>query len=134
MKVAAVVFSILTILSLNLILLLGAVVRDPESIRSFLNGLVVVLDSSLVSSSASARSSLLEKRLEVARGVVLPQHRDHRGGDRPQGSGVRISDLGLVPCRHLLAESLFDMSDQELQDVAQSKFMIHLHSSFPANR
>jgi hypothetical protein len=51
MQSVAIVLSLVAILSLNLILFLGAVVHDPEPIRPFLNGLVVVIDSSLVSSS-----------------------------------------------------------------------------------
>ena len=47
----AIVFSLLTIASLNTILLFGAVVRDPESIRTVFNGVVLVIDLSLVSSS-----------------------------------------------------------------------------------
>ena len=51
MKFLAALLSIVTILSLDTILLLGAVVHDPQSIRLVLNGLVAVLDLSLVSSS-----------------------------------------------------------------------------------
>jgi hypothetical protein len=47
----AIALSLATILSLNLILLLGAGVRDPRSIRPLFGGLVMVMDLSLVSSS-----------------------------------------------------------------------------------
>jgi hypothetical protein len=48
---AAILLSIVTVISLELILLLGAVVKDTESIQPFFNGLITVLDLSLVSSS-----------------------------------------------------------------------------------
>jgi hypothetical protein len=51
MRSATILLSLVTSLSLNLILFLGAVVHDPETIRPFLNGLVMVIDSSLVTSS-----------------------------------------------------------------------------------
>ncbi|GAC1471254.1 MAG: hypothetical protein NVSMB9_17220 [Isosphaeraceae bacterium] len=51
MRYAAILLSILTIVSLNLILLLSAVVHDPQSSRQALNGLIAVFDLSLVSSS-----------------------------------------------------------------------------------
>ena len=47
----ATVFSFLTIASLNTILLLGASVRELESIRTVFDGVVVVMDLSLVISS-----------------------------------------------------------------------------------
>src|SRR4051794_39935485 len=43
--------SIVTILSLDLILLLGAGIQDPQSIQRLFGGLVMVMDLSLVSSS-----------------------------------------------------------------------------------
>jgi hypothetical protein len=48
---ATILLSIVTIISLDLILLLGAGVRDTESLQPFFNGLIMVLDLSLVSSS-----------------------------------------------------------------------------------
>jgi hypothetical protein len=47
----AILLSLLTIVTLDLILLLGAAVHDRASIQPFFNGLVVALDLSLVSSS-----------------------------------------------------------------------------------
>jgi hypothetical protein len=47
----AISLSIATILSLDLILLLGAGVQDPRSIRPLCDGLVMVMDLCLVSSS-----------------------------------------------------------------------------------
>ena len=47
----ATVFSFLTIASLNTILLLGASLRELESIRTVFDGVVVVMDLSLVISS-----------------------------------------------------------------------------------
>ena len=51
LRCATILLSLVAILSLNLMLFLGAVVHDPDRIRPFLNGLVVVIDSSLVTSS-----------------------------------------------------------------------------------
>ena len=51
MKYLAALLSIVTILSLDLILLLGAVVPDPQSIRPYFGALVAVMDLSLVGSS-----------------------------------------------------------------------------------
>ena len=56
LRYAAIVLSIVTILALNAILLLGTVVHDPQSIRLVLNGLVAVIDLSLVSSVNAAIS------------------------------------------------------------------------------
>ena len=51
MKYLAAFLSILTILFLDLILLLGAVVHDPQSLRPYFGALVAVMDLSLVASS-----------------------------------------------------------------------------------
>ena len=48
---AAILLSIVTIVSLNIILILGAVIEEPQSRSRALSGPVVVLDLSLVSSS-----------------------------------------------------------------------------------
>ena len=44
--------SIATVLALDLILLLGAGIQDPGSIRPFFGGLVMVMDLCIVSSSS----------------------------------------------------------------------------------
>ena len=51
MKYLAASLSLLTILSLDLILLLGAAVHDPQSVRPYFDALVAVMDLSLVASS-----------------------------------------------------------------------------------
>jgi hypothetical protein len=51
LRYAAIVLSILVIVALDAILLLGALVHDPQSIRAVFDGVVIVIDLSLVSSS-----------------------------------------------------------------------------------
>ena len=51
MRRLAILLSLVAILSLNAILFLGTVVRDREAIGPVLNGLVIALDSSIVTSS-----------------------------------------------------------------------------------
>ena len=51
MKYLAASLSILTILALDVILVLGAAVHDPRSIRPYFGVLVAVMDLSLVASS-----------------------------------------------------------------------------------
>jgi len=65
MRGATTLLSIATILSLNLILLLGAAVEDPDSIRRVFNGLVVVLDLSLVSSSGLLGLFFMRRRCRL---------------------------------------------------------------------
>jgi hypothetical protein len=53
-KYLAALLSLLTILCLDLILLLGAVVHDPQSVRPYFDGLVALMDLSLVASGDSS--------------------------------------------------------------------------------
>lgn len=62
LRYAALLLSSVTILSLNLILLLGAVVQDLQSIRHVLNPLVAVLDLSLISSSGLLGFLLIKQK------------------------------------------------------------------------
>ena len=74
----AIALSIATILSLNLILLLGAGLQDRQPIRSLFGGLVMVMDLCLVSSSgllgfhfARRRSKLLATLFFLNLGLFL---------------------------------------------------------------
>lgn len=71
MRHATLILSIVTILSLDLILLLGAVEKDPGSIRPVLNGLVAVIDLSLVSSSCLLGFLFLRRRSSVLAAVFF---------------------------------------------------------------
>lgn len=62
MKYLAASLSILTILSLDLILVLGAAVHDPRSIRPYFGALVAVMDLSLVASSGLLGHFFLKHR------------------------------------------------------------------------
>jgi len=71
MRSATILLSLATILSLNLLLLLGAAVEDPDSIRRVLNGLVVVLDLSLVSSSGLLGVFFMRRRCRILGALFL---------------------------------------------------------------
>ena len=62
MKYLAAALSILTILSLDLILLVGAAVPDPQSMRPYFGALVAVMDLSLVASSGLLGYFFLRRR------------------------------------------------------------------------
>ena len=71
MKYLTASLSILTILSLDLILLLGAVEHDPQSVRPYFNGLVAVMDLSLVASSGLLGLFFLRHRSRFLGAVFL---------------------------------------------------------------
>ncbi len=71
MKYLTALLSILTILSLDLILLLGALEHDLQSIQPVFNGLVAVMDLSLVSSSALLGLIFMRHRARALGAVFL---------------------------------------------------------------
>jgi hypothetical protein len=83
--------SILTILSLDLILLLGALEHELQSVRSVFNGLVAVMDLSLVSSSALLGLIFMRHGARVLGSVFLLNIVFFVAALILVGSGVRFS-------------------------------------------
>ena len=91
MKDLTALLSILTILSLDLILLLGAVEHEPQSVRSVFNELVAVMDLSLVSSSAMLGLIFMRHDARVLGSVFLLNIVFFAAAFVLVGSGVRFS-------------------------------------------
>src|SRR4051794_14308594 len=71
MKSLAALLSVVTIASLDTILLLGAAVHDPQSIGPVFDGLVAVMDLSLVASSGLLGLLCLKHRSRFLGAVFL---------------------------------------------------------------
>ena len=91
MKYLTALLSILTILSLDLILLLGAPEHDLQSVRPVFNGLVAVMDLSLVSSSALLGLLFMRHGARVLGAVFLLNIVIFAAAFVLVGSGVRLS-------------------------------------------
>ena len=91
MKHLTALLSILTILSLDLILLLGALEHDLQSVQPVFNGLVAVMDLSLVSSSALLGLILMRHGARVLGAVFLLNIVIFAAAFVLVGSGVRFS-------------------------------------------
>lgn len=91
MKYLTASLSILTILSLDPILLLGAVEHEPQSVRSVFNGLVAVMDLLLVSSSALLGLIFMRYGARVLGSVFLLNIVFFAAAFVLVGSGVRFS-------------------------------------------
>ena len=91
MKYLTALLSILTILSLDLILLLGALEHDLQSVRPVFNGLVAVMDLSLVSSSALLGLIFMRHGARVLGAVFLLNIVIFAAAFVLVGSGVRFS-------------------------------------------
>jgi len=90
-KYLTALLSILTILSLDLILLLGALEHDLQSVRPVFKGLVAVMDLSLVSSSALLGLIFMRHGARVLGAVFLLNIVIFAAAFVLVGSGVRFS-------------------------------------------
>ena len=112
----AIALSIATVLALDLILLLGAGIQDPGSIRPVFGGLVMVMDLCLVSSSSLLGFSFARLGNKRPAALFFSQYRPLRGGVPLRGVGCAPPPAAPVHGRPLLAEPLPGVPDEVRAD------------------